>query len=71
MEEAAGVEYEDQEDPAFKRICARYGLAMYFVQVLEHGIANALVWIDLLKKPMGAGRPKNTMHITGADLRRR
>lgn len=39
----SGMDYEDENDPPFKRICARYGLATYFVQVLEHGIVNALV----------------------------
>jgi hypothetical protein len=46
-------DYEEENDPPFKRICARYGLAMYFVQVLEHGIVNALVWLDLYKKTGG------------------
>lgn len=50
--------YGDSDDPAFKRVCARYGLAMYFVQVLEHGIVNALVWLDLFKKTGGRWTPE-------------
>ncbi len=33
---AVDDDYGDSLDPPFKRICARYGLAMYFVQLLEH-----------------------------------
>ncbi|TAL73903.1 MAG: hypothetical protein EPN56_02460 [Rhodanobacter sp.] len=50
--------YGDKDDPPFKRLCARYGLAMYFVQVLEHGIVNALVWLDLYKKTSGRWTPE-------------
>lgn len=32
----------------FKELCANYGAAMYFAQVLEHGIANALMFLDLI-----------------------
>ena len=49
----ARMQLEEENDPPFKRVCARYGLAMYFVQVLEHGIVNALVWLDLYKKTGG------------------
>jgi len=34
----------------FKEVCAHYGAAMYFAQVLEHGIANALMFLDLIPK---------------------
>ncbi|MGN6237885.1 hypothetical protein [Dyella sp.] len=51
-------EYGDRADPPFKRLCARYGLAMYFVQVLEHGIVNALVWLDLHGKTGGRWSPE-------------
>ena len=53
-----GDGYGDSDDAAFKRVCARYGLAMYFVQVLEHGIVNALVWLDLFKKTGGRWTPE-------------
>lgn len=39
---------------SFKEICAHFGAAMYYAQCLEHGIANALVLLDLL--PRTAGR---------------
>ncbi|SFR85665.1 hypothetical protein SAMN05216570_0041 [Dyella sp. OK004] len=48
----------DSSDPPFKRICVRYGLAMYFVQLLEHGIVNALVWFDLFEKARGRWTPE-------------
>jgi len=31
---------------------------MYFVQVLEHGIVNALVWLDLYKRTGGRWTPE-------------
>ena len=34
----------------FKELCANYGAAMYFAQVLEHGIVNALVFLDLIPR---------------------
>ncbi|MGB3746574.1 MAG: hypothetical protein WA961_00110 [Rhodanobacter sp.] len=34
----------------FKELCAHYGAAMYFAQVLEHGIANTLMYLDLIPK---------------------
>jgi len=41
-----GVDHGEQ----FKELCAYYGAAMYFAQVLEHGIANALMYLDLIPK---------------------
>lgn len=38
------------EDEPFKELCAEYGAAMYFAQVLEHGIANALGFLDLIPR---------------------
>ena len=32
----------------FKETCAHFGAAMYFAQVLEHELANALVWLDFI-----------------------
>ena len=43
------------EDEHVKAVYAHFGLAVYFSQVLEHGLVNALVFIDLL--PRKAGRP--------------
>lgn len=31
-----------------KEVYARFGLAVYFAQVLEHGLVNALVILDLI-----------------------
>jgi hypothetical protein len=38
----------DPESEHCKEIYARFGLAMYEAQVLEHGIVNALVVVDLI-----------------------
>ncbi|MBB2496998.1 hypothetical protein [Aquipseudomonas ullengensis] len=43
---------------AFKEICAHYGAAMYFAQVLEHGIANALIFVDLIPRTNGKWTPE-------------
>jgi len=51
-------DYDEANQPEFKSICARYGLAMYYVQVLEHGIVNALVWLDLYQKTGGRWTPE-------------
>jgi hypothetical protein len=36
------------EDEHVKEVYARFGLAVYFAQVLEHGLVNALVILDLI-----------------------
>ncbi|MBY4945231.1 hypothetical protein K6V92_01135 [Cupriavidus respiraculi] len=41
----------------FKEVCAHYGAAMYFAQVLEHGIANSLLFIDLIPRTRGKWSP--------------
>ena len=41
---------EIDQGEQFKELCAYYGAAMYFAQVLEHGIANALMFLDLIPK---------------------
>lgn len=41
----------DGED--FKEVCAYYGAAMYFAQCLEHGIANAMIFLDLIPRTEG------------------
>jgi len=46
---------EYDEDEHVKTVYVHFGLAIYFSQVLEHGLVNALVFIDLL--PRRAGRP--------------
>ena len=42
----------------FKEVCAHYGAAMYFAQVLEHGIANALMFLDLIPKSKAGYTPE-------------
>lgn len=41
----------DEIDPQalqFKEVCAYYGAAMHMAQVLEHGIVNAIFFLDFL-----------------------
>jgi len=45
----------DERDDHVKTVYAQFGLALYLTQVLEHGLVNALVFIDLL--PSRAGNP--------------
>ncbi len=45
----------DDKDEHVKTVYAHYGLAMYLAQVLEHGLVNALVFLDLL--PSRIGKP--------------
>jgi hypothetical protein len=39
-------------DELVKEVYAHYGLAMYLSQVLEHGIVNALIFIDFVPSNM-------------------
>jgi hypothetical protein len=41
-------EPHDDHSELVKEVYARFGLAVYFAQVLEHGIVNALVILDLV-----------------------
>jgi hypothetical protein len=41
-------EPHDADGEQVKEVYARFGLAVYFAQVLEHGIVNALVILDLI-----------------------
>lgn len=43
----------------FKELCANYGAAMYFAQVLEHGIANALMFLDLIPRTSAKYTPED------------
>lgn len=45
----------DSKDEHVKTVYAHFGLALYLAQVLEHGIVNALVYLQLL--PQRAGKP--------------
>jgi|ERR1041385_1427149 hypothetical protein len=38
----------DEVNEQVKEVYARFGVALYFAQVLEHGIVNALVVLDLI-----------------------
>ena len=38
----------DIEDAHVREVYARFGLAMYFAQVLEHAIVNAITILDLI-----------------------
>lgn len=46
---------EDLDEPGmqFKEICAFYGAAMHMAQVLEHGIVNAIFFLDFLPTRKG------------------
>jgi len=46
------------EDEHVKEVYAHFGLAVYFSQVLEHGLVNALVFSDLLPRRAGHPMPK-------------
>ncbi len=39
---------ESDEGEHIREVYARFGLAVYFAQVLEHGLVNALVILDLI-----------------------
>jgi hypothetical protein len=45
----------DSPDEHVKSVYAHYGLAVYLAQVLEHGLVNALVFLELI--PNRAGNP--------------
>ncbi|WP_460094103.1 hypothetical protein [Pseudomonas sp. S2_B03] len=44
------MEELDSQSHQFKELCAYYGAAMHMAQVLEHGIVNALFYLDFLPK---------------------
>jgi len=46
---------DGDQDEHVKTVYAHFGLAMYLAQVLEHGLANALMSAELL--PRRAGKP--------------
>lgn len=47
--------HDGDRDENVKTVYAHFGLAMYLAQVLEHGLANAMMAVELL--PRRAGRP--------------
>src|SRR5258707_9358823 len=44
----SGIAAMDDEGEQIKEVYARFGLAVYFAQVLEHGIVNALLIVSLI-----------------------
>jgi hypothetical protein len=48
----------DAESENIKEVYARFGLAVYCAQVLEHGIVNALVVVDLIPSRRHLARSK-------------
>src|SRR6266404_1191137 len=48
----------DRTDEHVKTVYAHYGLALYLAQCLEHGLANALVYIDLIPRKSQAVRTR-------------
>lgn len=48
----------DTESDDIKEVYARFGLALYYAQVLEHGIVNALVVVDLIPSRRHLARSK-------------
>lgn len=40
---------KDDSEELAKEVYAHFGLAIYFAQILEHGLVNALVYADLLQ----------------------
>jgi len=50
---------ETDHGEQFKELCANYGAAMYFAQVLEHGIANALMFLDLIPRTSAKFTPED------------
>jgi len=54
-ERAASGDEEDQ----IKELYARAGLALFFAQVLEHGVVNALVVLDLIPSSRDQARSRS------------
>ena len=46
------------EDEHVKTVYAHFGLAMYLAQCLEHGLANALIYLDLIPRKAKSVRTK-------------
>src|SRR3954462_637501 len=46
----------DEVSDHTKEVYARFGVSFYYAQVLEHGIVNALVMLDLIPKRHHAAR---------------
>ena len=55
MAKEGDIMSQDVVDEHIKTVYARFGIALYFAQVLEHGLANALMFVEFL--PRRAGEP--------------
>lgn len=53
----------DDESEHIKEVYARFGLALYRAQVLEHGIVNALVVVDLIPSRRHLARSKTEWEV--------
>jgi len=49
---------QDSRDEHVKTVYAHFGLALYLAQILEHGLANALISAELLPRRTGKPVPK-------------
>jgi len=56
------------EDDHVKEVYAHFGLAMYMAQVLEHGIVNAFVFLNLLPKTEGKWSPDEFEHYMNTEF---
>lgn len=55
----------DPTDEHVKTVYAHYGLALYLAQCLEHGLANALVYVNLIPR---RGRSVRTVEEWNAEF---
>lgn len=56
------------EDDHVKEVYAHFGLAMYMAQVLEHGIVNAFVLLELLPKTKGKWTPDEVEYYMNTEF---
>jgi hypothetical protein len=59
------------EDEQIKEIYARFGVAMYFAQVLENDLVNALVVWDFLRSHVKAATSPGERGTDGIKCHRR
>lgn len=50
VDQGFSMEELDHQSLQFKELCAFYGAAMHMAQVLEHGIVNALFFLDFMPR---------------------
>ena len=54
---------DDREDEHVKEVYARFGLAVYYAQVLEHALVNAVVVLDLIPSRRHIARSKEAWGV--------